>query len=239
MSFSAQIGDGIALEVETPNKTIPLFNPYLRIHDDQGIEVLTNVHSTRNGNNDISKQIQPKTIHSFPRAGDFTLEIRDITSSYGDASMAYRVFLRPQVPHMGQIHVAESHLNLETGRASKLSVITDQEEGFQGYVILTIEGLPEGVEVHTATEVEPDQPPGRNRGKQERYVSKSRKATFVFVVAEDAPTTRTPVTSRIVARPVGESRLGSATPVQDLLIMVIKPAQSSPEDEMRVATNLE
>ena len=239
VSFSAQIGDGIALEVETPNQTIPLFNPYLRIYDDQGIEVLTNVHSTRNGNNDISKQIQPKTIHSFPRAGEFTLEIRDITSSYGDASMFYKVLLRPQVPHMGQIHVAENHLNLEPGRASKLSVITDQEEGFQGYVILTIEGLPEGVQVHTATEVEPDQPPGRNRGKQERYVSKSRKATFVFVVAEDAPTTRTPVMSRILARPVGEGRLGSVVPAQDLLIMVVNPTQAAPESEMRVAKTLE
>ncbi len=235
VSFSAKIGDKIALEVETPNQTIPLFNPYLRIYDDQGVEVLTNVHSTLNGNNEISKQIQPKTIHAFPRAGRFTLEIRDITSSYGDV---YKVLLRPQVPHMGQIHVDESHLNLVAGRASKLSLVTDQEEGFEGYVVMTVEGLPEGVKAHTATEVEPDRPTAMNRGKQERYVSKSRKATFVFVVEKDAPATRTPVTARILARPVGEGRLGAVIPVKDLLIMVVNPT-GVPEGGIRVASTLE
>ena len=235
VSFSAEIGDKIALEVETPNQSIPLFNPYLRIYDDQGVEVLTNVHSTLNGNNEISKQIQPKTIHSFPRAGRFTLEIRDITSSYGDV---YKVLLRPQVPHMGQIHVDESCLNLIAGRASKLSLVTDQEEGFEGYVVMTVEGLPEGVKAHTATEVEPDRPPAMNRGKQERYVSKSRKATFVFVVEEDAPATRTPVTARILARPVGEGRLGAAIPVKDLLIMVVKKTQAALESGITVARTL-
>ncbi len=236
VSFSAEIGDKIVLEVETPNQTLPLFNPYLRIYDDQGVEVLTNVHSTRNGNNDISKQIQPKTIHSFPRAGRFTLEIRDITSTYGDV---YRVLLRPQVPHVGQIHVDESHLNLVAGRAGKLSLTTDQEEGFEGYVVMTVEGLPEGVKAHTATEVEPDRPPAMNRGRQERYVSKSRKATFVFVVEEDAPASRTPVTARLLARPVGEGRLGAAIPVKDLLIMVVKPTQVAPESGTKVARTLE
>ena len=236
VSFSAEVGDKIALEVETPNRTLPLFNPYLRIYDDQGEEVLTNVHSTLNGNNDISKQIKPKTIHSFPRAGKFTLEIRDITATYGDA---YKVLLRPQVPHMGQVHVVESHLNLLAGRASKLSLVTDQEEGFEGYVIMTVEGLPEGVKAHTATEVEPDRPPALNRGRQERYVSKSRKATFVFVVEEEAPATRTPVTVRILARPVGEGRLGAVIPVKDLLIMVVKPTQAAPESGVRVARTLE
>ena len=236
VSFTVETGDKIALEVETPNQTLPLFNPYLRIYDDQGVEVLTNVHSTLNGNNDISKQIQPKTIHSFPRAGKFTLEIRDITATYGDA---YKVLLRPQVPHMGQIHVTESYLNLVAGRASKLSLVTDQEEGFQGYVIMTVEGLPEGVEAHTATEVEPDRPPAMNRGRQERYVSKSRKATFVFVVEEDAPATRLPVTARLLARPVGEGRLGAAIPVKDLLIMVVRPTQVPPESGTKVASTLE
>ena len=236
VSFSVETGDKIALEVETPNQTLPLFNPYRKIYDDQGVEVLTNVHSTLNGNNDISKQIQPKTIHSFPRAGRFTLEIRDITSTYGDA---YKVLLRPQVPHMGQIHVDEGHLNLVAGRASKLSLVTDQEEGFQGYVVMTVEGLPEGVKAHTATEVEPDRPPAMNRGRQERYVSKSRKATFVFVVDEDAPATRIPVTARILVRPVDEGRLGAAVPVKDLLIMVLKPTQAAPESGTKVARTLE
>ena len=74
--FEAKVGDRIALEIETPRATVPVFNPYLKMVDGEGAEVLTNVHSILNANTEIEKQIRPKVIHSFPRAGEFTLEIR-------------------------------------------------------------------------------------------------------------------------------------------------------------------
>ena len=55
--FSAEVGDRIVLEVETPVKTVPLFNPYLKLVDADGVEVLTNVHSILNSNSEIQKQI--------------------------------------------------------------------------------------------------------------------------------------------------------------------------------------
>ena len=69
----------------TPRATVPIFNPYLKMVDAEGAEVLTNVHSILNANTEIEKQIRPKVIHSFPRAGEFTLEIRDITAAFGGA----------------------------------------------------------------------------------------------------------------------------------------------------------
>ncbi len=225
--FIAKVGDRIALEIETPLKTVPVFNPFLKIVDARGAEVLTNVHSILNANNEIQKQIQPKIIHSFPRAGEFTLEIRDITAVSGDTSMAYRVLVRPQVPHMGQIHVAEDYLNLVAGTATPLSLVTDQEEHFAGGIALQLSGLPRGVTAVTATQAEPDAPPAVNEGRKERYVAKSRKATLMVVAAADAPSTPVPVRVKVMAQPVVQGRLGRMTPVKDLLLMVVPPAKPS------------
>ena len=228
--FSAAIGDRIALEVETPDKTVPLFNPYLKLVDADGVEVLTNVHSFLNSNTEIQKQIHPKTAHAFPRAGEFTLEIRDITATLGDERMSYRVLVRPQVPHMGRVHIEDEVLNLEAGRASTVSVITDQEEGFEGAIMLTMEGVPSGVETITATRSEPVQPPAINRGREDRYVARTQKATLLLVVSPDAPATARPVTVRVAARPVVEGLLGPVTPVKDLFVMVLPTREAHRED---------
>lgn len=228
--FSADVGDRIVLEVETPDKTVPLFNPYLKLVDADGVEVVTNVHSFLNSNTEVQKQIYPKTTHSFPRAGAFTLEIRDITATFGDERMSYRVLVRPQVPHMGKIHIEDEVLNLEAGRAGTVSVITDQEEGFEGAIMLTMEGVPPGVEAMTATKSEPVQPPPINRGREDRYVAQNQKATLLLVVSPDAPATARPVTVRVAARPVVEGLLGPVTPVKDLFVMVL-PAREAHREE--------
>ena len=222
--FAAKVGDRIALEVETPRATVPVFNPYLKMVDAEGAEVLTNVHSILNANTEIEKQIRPKVIHSFPRAGEFTLEIRDITAAFGGPSMAYRLLIRPQVPHMGQIHVEEGHLNLVAGTARPLSLVTDQEEHFEGSIALSLAGLPAGVTAVAATQAEPDAPPAVNEGRKERYVSRSRKATLVLVASAEAPATPLPVPVTVMAQPVEEGRMGRMTPVKDLLLMVVAPA---------------
>ena len=222
--FAAKVGDRIALEIETPRATVPVFNPYLKMVDAEGAEVLTNVHSILNANTEIEKQIRPKVIHSFPRAGEFTLEIRDITAAFGGGSMAYRLLIRPQVPHMGQIHLEEGHLNLVAGRAAPLSLVTDQEEHFEGSIALSLAGLPPGVTAVAATQSEPDAPPAVNEGRKERYLSRSRKASLVLVAAADAPATPVPVAVTVMAQPVVEGRMGSMTPVKDLLLMVVAPA---------------
>ena len=221
--FAAKVGDRIALEIETPRATLPIFNPYLKMVDAEGAEVLTNVHSILNANTEIEKQIRPKVIHSFPRAGEFTLEIRDITAAFGGPSMAYRVLIRPQVPHMGQIHLEEDHLNLVAGSATPISLVTDQEEHFEGSIALSLAGLPPGVTAVAATRAEPDAPPAVNEGRKERYVSRSRKATLVLIAADDAPATPVPVAVKVMAQPVVEGRMGPMTPVKDLLLMVVAP----------------
>jgi hypothetical protein len=222
--FSVKEGDRLAFEVETPGKTVPLMNPYLRVVDSEGVEALTNVYSRVNSNGNISKQIQPKTQYAFPRDGDFTLEIRDITAAYGDRAMRYRVLVRPQVPHLGEVRVAQDRLNLVAGEAQKLSIVTDQEEGYDGFALLTVEGLPAGVRAVMATEVEPEGPPPFNEGKKERFTTNRQKATFVFVSEPGAPATDSPVKGRVYAQPVVKGKLGPRILAKELWIMVLRQA---------------
>ncbi len=225
VKFAVKEGDRLAFEVETPDKTIPLINPYLRVLDSEGVEAFTNIYSQVNSNGNASKQIRPKTQYSFPRGGEFTLEIRDITASYGDRRMRYKILVRPQVPHMGEVKVSVDCLNLEVGKAQKVSIITDQEEGFDGYVIVSMEGLPEGVRAVPATEVDPDSPPQPPMGKRERFTTKSQKATLVVLAPDPAaPATRMPVMGRIYAQPVVKGELGTRVLVKEIPVMVVKGA---------------
>ena len=40
-----------------------------------------------------------------------------MTSRYGDPGFRYRLLIRPQVPHVGDIQVLEDRLNLKPGQA--------------------------------------------------------------------------------------------------------------------------
>lgn len=222
VKFAVKEGDKLTFEVETPDKTVPLINPYLRVIDSEGVEAFTNIFSMVNSNGNASKQIHPKTQYAFPRGGEFTLEIRDITAAYGDARMRYKVLVRPQVPHLGEVKVNVDCLNLEPGKAQKVSIVTDQEEGFDGYVILSMEGLPEGIRVVTGTEVEPDSPPQPPMGKRERFTTKSKKATLVLAPDHAAPATRVPVMGRIYAQPVVKGELGTRILIKEIPVMVVK-----------------
>ncbi|MBL8215817.1 MAG: hypothetical protein JNK87_34160 [Bryobacterales bacterium] len=225
VKFAVKANDRISVEVETLRKTVPEFNPYLRIVSVTGDEAFTNVHSTVNTCGDtILKQIQPKTTYSFPRAGEFILEIRDITHAYAGPEFGYRVFIRHQVPHVGEVHVGEEQMNLVAGEVAKMNVQTDQEEGFDGQIALTVEGLPPGVRAAMGTDIAPQVPPPYNPGKVERFQPESQKATFLFMTDAAAPPTAKPVEAKIVAQPVANGKLGRPITVKTFLVTVVQPA---------------
>jgi len=227
VNFAARRGDRVALEIETPDATVPDFNPFLKIVDETGVEVFTNVHSNLNNNGGfIMKTIRPKTDFTFRRDGKFTLEIRDVTTQQADDRFRYRILLRPQVPHMGAVHVAEQHLNLIAGEAKKISITTDQEEDFDGYIALTAEDLPSGVQAIMATEPLVEKPPPLDDGKVERYVARNQLATMLFATDAGATVTTMPARVRIMARPVREGRMGHAIMVKELLVMVTRRAET-------------
>ena len=61
--------------------------------------------------------------------------------------------------------MAEEQINLMAGEVTKVSIDTDQEEGFDGQIALTVEGLPEGVRAIMGTELQPQVPPPYNPGQ--------------------------------------------------------------------------
>ncbi|MCB1019911.1 MAG: hypothetical protein KDC27_08285 [Acidobacteria bacterium] len=231
--FSAKEGDKLVFEITTPEKSLPEINPLLRVIDPDGNETLTNIWSRVNVNDNISKQIYPKTAYAFPRDGEFTLEIRDITATYGDRAMRYGVLVRPWVPHLGEAHVGPDRLNLVAGKADRVSVEIDQEEGYDGLAVFSIEGLPEGVEAVTGAEADPAKPPPFNEGKKERFVTESQKATFALLASPDAPLTREPVTARIYVRPAVQGALGEKILAKEILVMVVADSSASPDPAAR------
>ena len=171
----------LAFEIEGPEAVTPTFNPHVSVIDANGEEMLTNYfRNVDDGANRWARMIRSKVIYTFEREGDYTLQIRDITARYGEPAFKYRVLVRPQIPHVGNIEVQEDAANLVAGEASKLTIITDQEEGFGGEVVLKIEGLPRGVEALAGADVEPDTAPPFPEEHKERFVPKSKKTTIVL-----------------------------------------------------------
>lgn len=204
-------GDQLAFEIETPDTVPPNFNPRLAISDADGQEVLTNIHRT----------IQSKTIYPFEQGGEYSLQVRDLTSRYGAPNFTYRVLVRPQIAHVGEIKVNEDRINLIRGEAKKLTVITEQEEGFDGEIALMIENLPQGVESFPATEVEPDRPPPLPDAKRLWFVPKRQTATIMLLASTDAPATALPQFARVSARPIVQGKPGIPVSVREIPLMVV------------------
>ena len=223
VSFRVRPGQKLSFELETPEATLPDFNPRWAVLDEAGQVVLSNVYRrvVRQALS-YSKTIEPKTIHTFLRGGNYTLRVRDTTRRNGASDFRYRLLVRPQIPHAGELEVQEDRLNLVPGDAGKLTVTTGQEEGFAGQVLLQVKGLPPGVEALPGTDYQPEKPPHLDEGPKERYVPSQGATSVMIVVAADAPPTRMPRILRIRARPVVSGKLGPLLPVGKVHLMVLE-----------------
>ena len=219
--FRVGTGDRLAFEIETPESRTPQFNPRLGVFDTDGREFLTNVYKRigRNGQFYL-KTVEPKTLYTFRLGGEHFLQIRDVTSRYGDPGFRYRLLIRPQVPHVGDIQVLEDRLNLKPGQAHKLTVTTAQEEGFEHDIAVTLEGLPEGVQLLPGTQVEPDKGPPLDEGEKDRFVPKTEKAILMLLAEASAPATSMPKLVQISARVVVDGKVGPRLAVKRIPVMV-------------------
>jgi hypothetical protein len=241
--FQVDEGQKLAFEIEADQRP-SRFNPRLSVLDGDGEEILTNIYRVIGGDgDDWIKKLEPKVVYTFERGGDYHLQIRDLTARWGDPSFKYRVLIRPQVPHVGQvlvgvlrwkqqlpIPVAEDRLNLVAGQARKLNVITDQEEGFDGEIIITVENLPPGVEVFPAAEVEPEIPPPLEAIHKERFRPKSQNVTLVLLPGSEIPATPIPRWAEVRVRPIVQGRPGRSVLARKIPVVVVRP--SSRESQM-------
>jgi hypothetical protein len=212
----------LAIEVETPEATMPRFNPVVRLLAPGGAEVVTNVYTKRNNNGlYMMKMIQAKSTFTLRSAGDYLLEVRDITTDVVADDFVYRVLVRPQIPHIGKVEINEDRINLEPGQAKPLTVNLEREEGFTGLVLVAAEGLPGGVAATAGMANPVEKPPLPNGGRLERYVGKPQTATLLLSAAEDVKPTDAPVAVRVLLRTISNGNPSPPILVKEVPLMVI------------------
>ena len=223
VSFRVQPGQKLSFELETPEATLPDFNPRLAVLDEAGQVVLSNVYRrvVRQALS-YSKTIEPKTIHTFLQGGTYSLRVRDTTQRNGALNFRYRLLVRSQIPHAGELRVQEDRLNLVPGEAGKLTITTGQEEGFTGQILLRIQGLPPGVQALPSTDYQPETPPHLDQGPKQRYLPQQGATSVMIVAGPEAPSTRMPRILRIQARPVVSGRMGALLPVGTVHLVVLE-----------------
>jgi hypothetical protein len=212
----------IAFEVETPADTTPLFNPIVRLLDAHDQEVATNIFASHDRcTNEMSKTIQAKTIVPLRDAGDYTIEVRDTTPDHASPGFRYRIQVRPQIPHVGQVTFSDDHVNLSPGLVKTVRVMFDREEGYVGSIAVTAESLPAGVQVLSGADFEPDVDPPNFKSKRERYTPRTERAVVVFAAAPDAAITAMPKIVQLVVRPVMDGKLGAVIGSKQIPITVL------------------
>ncbi|MBM3803720.1 MAG: hypothetical protein FJW26_15570 [Acidimicrobiia bacterium] len=231
--FHVSDGQTLVLEIETHRETPPAFNPFVEVFSQNGEEILNNVYQQIGGDGDDWVQsLEAKCLYSFSRAGDFILRVRDQTSRNGSPNFAYRLLIRPQIPHVGEMVIKEEQLNLVPGRAKKVTVTAGQEEGFDGQISLAVENLPLGVVALPAADLAPAVGPPFAKVHPERFVPKTQTVTLVLLANADAPATRAPFWARITARPIVDGKPGPALAVKELPVMVVNPVAGGGKDGM-------
>lgn len=249
--FRAKAGEGLVFEVETPQAAPPQFNPWIRVWNPEGEEVFNNIHFEYGGDgDDVSKSTERKTVFTFQEDGIYRLQIRDLTSRRGGSDLAYRLMIRPTIPHVGRVEYVlgvkgrrlgptTDRVNLEPGQSKTFTVVCDMEEGFEGGVAVSAENLPSGVRVLPATPAPytdslllgayyfPMGLESGNIGDITRFRPVRKGVTMAFVADADATASGMPQLVRLWAQPMSGDRTGHRLPLGQVPIMMLATGQSA------------
>lgn len=220
-SFLAEQNQRLAFELETPQATFPYFNPRLTILDTEGRELFTNIYKRQFAQDMFYwTTTEAKTLFTFPEEGVYLLQIRDVTQRKGAADFSYRLMVRPQIPHVGEVEVAETvsilpregnveidRINLAPGEVKKLTIFTAREESLEEDILVAVENLPEGVAAYPGTEADIYPEPPQDQGPKERFMPIVHSTILLITAETDAPATTAPQFIRFVVRPVQPSRV--------------------------------
>ena len=212
----------IAIEIETPASAPPLFNPIVRLLDAAGQEIATNILAGRGlCTGEMNKSLQAKTIVPLRDPGDYTVEVRDTTADLAEPAFRYRVQVRPQIAHIGDVKIDEDHINIAPGEAKTVRVAFDREEDYRGAVAVTADALPPGVEALAGADFEPAKDSPRSPGKRERYVPQTERVVLVFTASAAAPVSKEPQLVRISVRPIMDGHPGAVIHTKEIPLMVV------------------
>jgi hypothetical protein len=213
----------IVMEVETPVASPPFFNPVVRLLNASGTEVATNVFAGRGAcSGAMTKSLQAKTLVPLRDPGEYTVEVRDATADNGGPDFQYRLQVRPQVPHVGQVRIDADHLNFIPGEAKTIRIFFDREEDYRGAVMIAPESLPAGLSASVGADYEPDKDDPPTVGKRERYTPRTERAVLVLTAASDAQASPDVHPVRILVRPLVDGKLGDILAAKTIYVMVIE-----------------
>jgi hypothetical protein len=212
----------LAIEFETPAAAPPFFNPLFRLLNNAGEEVASSIMAGKGAcTGALTKSMQNKTILALRDPGDYTLEIRDATADLGGADFQYRVQVRPQVPHVGQVRVDADSVNVAQGQAKTIRVTFDREEDYRGAVVVLLKSLPPGVSAVAGADFEPDKDPPPSIGKRERYTPHSERVVLMLSADADAPVSTQPREIVLEVRPVVDGKPGEVLSTKTIPMMVL------------------
>jgi hypothetical protein len=212
----------IAIEIETPAAAPPYFNPIFRLLNNAGEEVASNIFAGKGAcSGAMNKSMQSKTILPLRDTGDYTIEIRDATADLAGADFQYRLQVRPQAPHVGQIKFDADTVNLGQGQAKTIRVAFDREEDYRGGVIVAAESLPRGVSAVAGADFEPDKDRPPAIGKRERYTPRTDRVVLMLTAASDAPVSTEPQDIRLLVRPLVDGKPGEVLSSKTIPMMVL------------------
>jgi hypothetical protein len=169
----------------------------------------------------MNKSLQAKTVVPLRDPGEYTLEVRDATADLAGPDFQFRVQVRPQVPHVGQVSIDTDHINFTPGEAKTVRVMFDREEDYRGAVVVMAEGLPPGVTAATGADFEPDKDEPPPVGKPERYRPRTERAVVVLSASSDATPSAQPHSVRIVTRPLVDGKIGEVLTSKSIYVMVV------------------
>ncbi len=236
--FNAKAGQPLAFELRSIEVAIPYFNPKLVVYDAAGNEVFNNFYRFIGGDgDDWGKSAEPKTLHTFENAGDYILEIRDLTTRNGRPDFTYQVLARPQIPHMGNVALKRftsggneyyvDSLVLGPNAIMKIDVVLEKEEGFSGDVALEFRDLPDSIEtlaLATKREFLASQAGQvfEERMTLELESYRPERETDTILMRTDAKTTPSDTVQfmQVVATPYLHNRMGPSTTVHEIPVNV-------------------
>ena len=253
----------LAFEIETPRLRPPHFSPWLKVLNAQGEVVLQNIFREYGGNGiDPNRYLERKTVHTFQEGGKYTLLIRDATDMASGEGYAYRLLVRPQIPHIGRMEVSlgvfsvssqliemTDRLNMRPGATQKLTLVADLEEGFSGEVSVQVENLPAGIRAYASTPASWShllvqgiqyRPPGVHLMDTSSHRPRRQAVTLLLEAGAEVEPTSLPRFLEITARPMVAGALGAPLSAGRIPLMVLAPeqdrtAESGPKDKVALA----
>ena len=242
--FKVDPGQKLAFEVETLEAQPPYFNPRVGVVDSQDHELFSNVErrlSMYNNNADPQvylKAVRPKATYSFERGGEYLLQVRDITSRYGNPSHRYRILVRPQIPHVGEISVISrenidatpeavkrseiNRINLVRREPKKLILVASYEEGFTGDLSFFFTGLPEGVQAFPAVHFNEGRAPLEVTQSPDIIAAKEQRTAIVLLASAETALTSEPRTVQLRCQAIANGKLGANLLVREIPLMVVE-----------------